>query len=162
MFVKIGKSATIAAMNRVSLTMPATAASAGGRRTAGMTLALLSALGGLGLALALPALWPLALSLAAAIVLAWLTHTQPLVQHVEYFSADEDGLRYVHAPGHDGRVSHYKWTEVLSVSAAGGGLTVQTGRGAQKGATVFFAMRSEADCQAARRAAEQWLAAYRL
>jgi hypothetical protein len=96
------------------------------------------------------------------LTLGWLIHTQPLVQHVEYFSADEDGLRYVDAPGKDGRVLRYKWTEVLAVSAVSKGLRVQTGRGAMKGATVFLAMQSEADCQAASAAAQHWLAAYRV
>lgn len=149
-------------MNRVFLTMPATAASPSRHRSAGMTLALLCALAGLALALLLPAMWPLALSVSAALTLTWLLHTQPLIQYVEYFSADEDGLRYVHAPGQDGRVSHYQWTEILGVSAASGGLTVQTGRGAQKGSTVFLPMRCEADSQAASQAAAHWLGAYRL
>lgn len=149
-------------MNRVFLTMPATTARPGRCRVAAMTLSLLCAVAGLALALLLPAMWPLAPGVAAALLLAWLMHTQPLVQDVAYFSADEDGLRYVHAPGQDGRVSHYQWTEILAVTVTRGGLSVQTGRGAQAGATLFLAMRCEAHSQAASRAAAHWLAAYRL
>lgn len=138
--------------------MPATASRSRGR-TAGMTLALLGAIGSFGLALVLPALWPLALGMAALLALAWLMHTQPLVQHVEYFCADEDGLRYVQAPG---RVLRYKWTEIQRVSAVTDGLQVETGRGAQPGATLLLPMPSRADCQAASQAAAHWLAAYRL
>jgi hypothetical protein len=64
--------------------------------------------------------------------------------------------------GQDGQVSRYKWTEILEVHAAEGGLSVQTGRGALKGAAVFFPMHSAADSKAASAAASQWLAAYRL
>ncbi|SDG05758.1 MULTISPECIES: hypothetical protein [unclassified Duganella] len=149
-------------MNRVSLMMPAPVTRNNRGRAVGMMLALLCALGNLALAMLLPAIWPLSLSLGSVLALAWLIHTQPLVQHVEYFSADEDGLRYVHAPGQDGRVLRYKWTEIISVAAAKGGLRVETGRGAQKGATVFLSMPSEADCQAASQAAAHWLSAYRL
>jgi hypothetical protein len=149
-------------MNRVSLTMPSAAARSPARHSAALAVALLTTIAGLTLALLLPAMWPLALSLSATLALAWLMHTQPLVQHMEYFSADEDGLRYVHAPGHDGRVLHYQWTEILSVAAANGGVHLQTGRGAQKGATVFLPMPCAADRQAAIAAAEHWLAAYRL
>ena len=120
------------------------------------------AAGGAALALLLDAIWPLAISLAGAMACAWLMHTQPLERDVEYFSADEDGLRYVHAPGQGGQVSRYKWSEILEVSAAQDGLSVQTGRGALKGAAVFLPMPSEADRRAAVAAAEHWLAAYRL
>nr|WP_315252423.1 hypothetical protein [uncultured Duganella sp.] len=146
-------------MNRVSLTMPAPVASSHRARVAGMTLTLLSAVGGLALAILLPAMWPLAVSASCALACVWLMHTQPLGRHVEYFSVDEDGLRYVHP---DGRVSQYQWTEILAVTGAKGGLRVETGRGAQKGATVFFAMPSADDCRAASQAAAHWLAAYRL
>lgn len=156
--VKIGKSATIRRMNRVSLTMPAATASHASRRAA-VAATITCAAGGALLALWLMLLWPLALSLAAVLAFGWLMQTQPLVPHVEYFSADEDGLRYVHA---DGRVARYQWTEVLKVDAAKGGLKVETGRGAQKGATLLLPMRSEADCRAALTAAAHWLAAYRL
>ncbi|WP_432379968.1 hypothetical protein [Duganella sp. P38] len=146
-------------MNRVSLTMPATTAGHARRRTAAVAATLAGAGAGAVLALWLMVLWPLALSLAAVLAFGWLMQTQPLVPHVEYFSADEDGLRYVHA---DGRVARYQWTEILSVSAAKGGLALETGRGAQKGATLMLAMRSEADCRAAANAAAHWLAAYRV
>lgn len=154
-------------MNRVSLTMPSPAASSGSgcgygpshARVAGLSLTLLCAVGGVALAILLPALWPLAFSLACALVCAWLMHTQPLERHVEYFSIDEDGLRYAHP---DGRVSRYRWTEVLAVAAVKGGLRVETGRGAQQGATLFCAIACREDCRAASQAAAHWLAAYRL
>lgn len=147
-------------MERLSLTTPNTAAASypGWAPTACALVALAGAM----LALALSAIWPLAISLAGVLGCGWLLHTQPLERELEYFSADEDGLRYVHVLGQDGRVSRYKWTEILEVRVAEGGLNVQTGRGALKGAAVFLPMHSAADSRAAGAAASQWLAAYRL
>jgi len=151
-------------MEPTSLTMPY--ATGDRQRTLAFYVAALCSLGGLLLALLLPALWPLAVSTCAALAFAWLMHSHPLVQRVEYFCADEDGLRYVHAPGPEGQVSHYKWTELRSVTAETGAgtprLIVQTGRGALQGATVALPMPSAVDCQAAAAAATQWLSAYRL
>lgn len=147
-------------MERLSLTMPQT--SAGPTLSWAPALSALCAAGGAVLALMLDAMWPLAISLGGALACGWLMHTQPLEREVEYFSADEDGLRYVQAPGQDGQVLRYQWSEILEVSAAQGGLTVQTGRGALKGAAVFLPMSSEDDRRAAVAVAAQWLAAYRL
>jgi hypothetical protein len=147
-------------MERLSLTTPnVAAASYPGWAPAACAVV---AFAGAVLALALNAIWPLAISLAGALACGWIMHAQPLEREVEYFSADEDGLRYVHAPGQDGQVSRYKWTEIMEVRAAEGGLSVQTGRGALKGAAVFLPMHSVADSKAASAAASQWLAAYRL
>jgi|SRR5450830_1538623 len=147
-------------MERLSLTMPNTAAAA--VPSWAPAVSALCAAGGAALALLLEAIWPLAISLAGALACGWLMHTQPLEREVEYFSADEDGLRYVHAPGQGGQVSRYKWTEIMAVNAAQDGLSVQTGRGALKGAAVFLPMPSEADRRAAVAAAGHWLATYRL
>ena len=125
-------------------------------------LSALCAAGGAVLALMLDAIWPLAISLGGALACGWLMHTQPLEREVEYFSADEDGLRYVQTPGQGGQVLRYKWTEILDVSPAPDGLTVQTGRGALKSAAVFLPMPSADDRRAAVAATAQWLAAYRL
>ncbi|NYE61254.1 hypothetical protein FHW58_002461 [Duganella sp. 1224] len=140
--------------------MPHTAA--GGTPSWAPAVSALCAAGGAALALWWNAMWPLAISLGGALACGWLMHTQPLEREVEYFSADEDGLRYVHAPGRDDRVSRYQWSEILAVSATGDGLTVQTGRGTLKGAAVFLPMACDADRRAAVAAAEHWLAAYRL
>jgi hypothetical protein len=147
-------------MERLSLTTPNMAAASypGWAPAACAVVAFAGAL----MAMALTAIWPLAISLGGTIACGWLLHTQPLEREVEYFSADEDGLRYVHMTGQDGQVSRYKWTEILEVHATEGGLSVQTGRGALKGAAVFFPMHSAADSKAASAAASQWLAAYRL
>jgi hypothetical protein len=147
-------------MERLSLTMPDTATAT--CPSWAPTVSALVAIGGAVLALALTAIWPLAISLGGALACGWLMHTQPLEREVEYFSADEDGLRYVHVVGQDSHVSRYKWTEILEVRATEGGLSVQTGRGALKGAAVFLPMHSAADSKAASAAASQWLAAYRL
>ncbi|MYM73174.1 hypothetical protein GTP56_13340 [Duganella sp. FT134W] len=150
-------------MERLSLTTPNTAAAT--CPSWAPAASALVAIGGAVLALGLTAIWPLAISLAGALACGWLMHTQPLEREVEYFSADEDGLRYVQVPGQDGQdgqVTRYKWTEILEVRAIEGGLSVQTGRGTLKGAAVFLPMHSAADSQAASAAAGQWLTAYRL
>jgi hypothetical protein len=147
-------------MERLSLTMPD--ASAARSLSWAPVLSALCTASGAVLALTLDAMWPLAISLGGALAYGWLMHTQPLEREVEYFSADEDGLRYVQTPGQGGQVLRYKWTEILDVSPSPDGLTVQTGRGALKGAAVFLPMSSEGDRRAAVAAAAQWLAAYRL
>jgi len=147
-------------MERLSLTLPQTSASPA--LSWAPTLSALCAAGGAVLALTLDAMWPLTISFGGALAWGWLMHTQPLEREVEYFSADEDGLRYVQAPGQSGQVLRYKWTEILEVSPVQGGLTVQTGRGALKGAAVFLPMSSDEDRHAAVAAAAHWLAAYRL
>jgi hypothetical protein len=153
-----------ASMECLSLTMPCPANGRG--RPLALAAAAACVVAGMVLAIGLGALWPLAVSIAAGMAGAWLLQAQPLLRHVEYFAANEDGLRYVHTPGAAGRVSHYPWTAVIAVSAelAGAGpcLLLQTGRGAARGQLVRLAMGSEADCLAAQRAIERWLAAYRL
>lgn len=151
-------------MECLSLTMPCPAN--GRSRPLALAAAAAGGVAGMVLAIGLSALWPLAFSIAAGVAGAWLLQAQPLLRHVEYFAANEDGLRYVHTPGAAGRVSHYPWTAVMGARAertgAGPCLLLQTGRGALRGQVVRLAMASEADCLAAQHAIERWLAAYRL
>jgi hypothetical protein len=135
-----------------------------GKRTLSFLAAVALAVAGMALALLRGSLLPLVATVVALAWLVWLFRTQPLVQHAEYLLLDNHGLKYMHTPGSNGRVSQYAWSEIQSVSvklASKGedfqGLSVLTTRSSLGGLPVLLAVFSEQDCIAACKAVEQQL-----